>query len=580
MSHKAEFERWYNGVTEAERVELTAIKDKESEIEERFYAPLSFGTAGMRGEVGLGTYRMNVYTVRRATAGLAEYIKSLGGAEKTRGVVISYDTRRYSKEFAAAAAEVLSYNKIRTYLFENVRPVPVCSYAVRKFNAIAGIMITASHNPKEYNGYKVYGEDGAQMSPEATAVVVKYIDLIKDYFSVPYEKINGINDIENLNDVPLNEYVRVIGKALDESYYDEIEKLCLSRDIIEKEGKNVKLVYTPVHGAGYVPVTDMFKRLGINASVVQEQCIPDTEFSTVKVPNPENPETLTLGVKLGNEIGADVVLATDPDCDRLGVAVRNDKHEFILLTGNQIGVLLLDYILNRLKETGKLPNNGAVVRSFVTTTLADKICAEFLVKPFVVLTGFKYIGEKIKEWEHNENYKFIFGFEESYGYLRGTHARDKDAVVASMLFAEMLIYLESIGSGVYKRLNDIYDKYGYFAEINESVAYKGISGMSDMSAVMAALRSKEIKTLNNEKIIYKADFKTGIKKYCDGAEETLDFPYTDAVYFSLPDNQFVCIRPSGTEPKLKLYALASSDSEASARKAAHTLLNAIKGELK
>lgn len=574
---KEMYDVWLKSVAPVEREELLTIN--EGEIRERFEMELAFGTAGMRGEVGLGTFRMNRYTVRRATAGLAKYILSLGQDAQKRGVVVSYDTRRFSREFAFDTAAVLAAYGVAVHVFEDVRPVPVCSYAVRAFRAAAGVMITASHNPKEYNGYKVYGEDGAQMSPEATAEVVAFIKDTADYFNIPAIEISDIYSCKGKDNIEVAPGVTVIGKSLDEKYYKEVLKLALSPDYTKRFGKDVKLVYTPVHGAGYVPVTTVFKMLGINASVVEEQALPDTEFSTVQVPNPENTDTMKLGIALGNKIGADVVLATDPDCDRLGVAVRTDTGEFILLSGNQIGVLLLDYIAARLQEKGQLPKNAAVVKSIVTTTLADRIAKSYGVTPFNVLTGFKFIGEKIKEWEESGEYQYIFGFEESYGTLCGTHARDKDAVVGSMLFAEMLIYYRAIGKSVYTRLLEIFKKFGYYAEKNVSVAYKGLAGMSDMAAVMEKLRNKRILALGEEKVYFTTDYLSGIQYNADGTKEKAGLPQTDALYFGLFDSQFVCIRPSGTEPKLKIYVLIYAESEAAAKEKADRVMTAVKKEL-
>lgn len=346
--YKERYAEWLSKVDTEERKEMESFS--ENDIKERFSLELAFGTAGMRGEIGMGTFRMNKYAVRRASAGLAEYICSLGEEAKSRGVVISYDTRRLSREFALNVAEVLSYYKVKSHIFEDVRPVPICSFAIRELKAVAGVMITASHNPKEYNGYKVYGEDGAQMSPEPTAEVVKYINKHQDYFSVPFTKIPFDLFKKESFGGKLNEFVSVISKDIDELYFNELEKLMLSPEIVKAKGKSIKLVYTPIHGSGYMPVTTMFKRLGINANVVKEQAFPDTEFSTVAVPNPENAATLAMGVAEGDKIGADVVLGTDPDADRLGVAIRNNEGKFILLTGNQIGILLLDYIIRRRKE--------------------------------------------------------------------------------------------------------------------------------------------------------------------------------------------------------------------------------------
>ncbi|MCL2630579.1 MAG: phospho-sugar mutase [Firmicutes bacterium] len=566
---------WLNSVSKEERGELEKINGNAHEINERFGAELEFGTAGMRGEVGLGTFRMNIYTVRRATAGLAEYITTLGESAMQRGVVISYDTRRLSREFAFGASEVLSAYKIKSFVYEDVRPVPMCSFAVRRFNAVAGIMITASHNPKEYNGYKVYGEDGAQMSPAPTAKVVDFIKALTDYFTIKRDQIKDIYSLKGKDNFKVNEFVTVIGKKTDDAFFNEIEKLSLSPELTKAKGKDIKLVYTPIHGSGYMPVTEIFKRLGINAGLVKEQCAPDTEFSTVEVPNPENPSVLRMGCELGNKTGADVVLATDPDADRLGVAVRNNKGEFVLLTGNQIGVLLLDYICTRLIETGKMPKNPAVVKSIVSTTLADRLCESHNVTMFNVLTGFKFIGEKIKEWEESKEFTYIFGFEESYGTLFGTHARDKDAVVGAMMFAEASLYWESKGRTMFMRLNELFEKFGFYAEKNISITYKGISAMADMAKVMADFRKKTVTALAGEEVLSTADFLHGTLNE-KGKISPLPFGKTDAVYLSLKDKQFICIRPSGTEPKLKIYVLIYDNTEKTAIAKADKLMDAVK----
>lgn len=573
------FDVWYNSVSEAERQELDAIKNNPEEINDRFAAPLAFGTAGMRGVVGLGTYRMNVYTVARATAGLAAFINSVGKDKAERGVVISYDTRRFSLEFAKKAAEVLSAAGIKAHLFDNVHPVPMCSYAIRRLNAFAGIMITASHNPKEYNGYKVYGEDGAQMSPEDTAVVVKYINAIEDYFSVKCDNLVFPETINGLDNVKINDFVTIIGKSVDEDYYAEISKLSLSPEAVKKYGKNLKLVYTPIHGSGYIPVTTVLDRMGINVTCVKEQTKFDTEFSTVPIPNPENPQTLKMGIELGNEIGADVVIGTDPDCDRMGLAVRDDTGTFRLLNGNQIGALLLDYIITRLTESGTMPKNPAVVKTIVTTTLADRIAKAANVKVFNVLTGFKFIGEKIKEWEKSGEYTFLFGYEESYGYLRGTHARDKDAVVASMLTAEMVCYYESVGKGLYKRLIELFDKFGYYREEVASIAYKGVTAMSDMSAAMSALRAKTIRSLAGYDVLAVSDYLKGVTVNENGTKEPTNLPESDVLKFIFENEQFVCVRPSGTEPKLKIYVLCYDADAEKAKIKAEKLMAAIREEL-
>ena len=461
MDYKSIYNSWLQDerLSKEAKEELLSLTD-EKDIEYRFGAELQFGTAGMRGILGYGTNMMNVYTVKRATQGLATYIKSLGESAMNRGVAISYDTRRSSNLFARTTAGVLLANGIKVTIYEKASPVPMLSYAVRETGAVAGVMITASHNPKEYNGYKVYGEDGAQMSPEATKEVVKYIAEITDYLSITANPIERIESAENLT---------VLGEDFTDKYVNTLTKLSLSETAVKEFGKQLKIVYTPIHGTGYIPVTKVLAKLGINVSVVSEQVKEDPEFSTVEVPNPENVETMSLGVKLANEIGADVVFGTDPDSDRLGVAIRNDKGEFINLTGNQVGVLLSDYVIKRLKEENKLPDNGVIVKSFVSTGMIKPICDSYGVSLVEVPVGFKFIGEKIKEYEVSGKNTYLFGFEESCGYLRGTHARDKDAVVASMLFAEMVCYYEYIKTSVYAVLEDLYKKHGYVVDKTISI---------------------------------------------------------------------------------------------------------------
>lgn len=555
MSYNENYEQWLNDprLDEESRAELLAIKDDEKEKEYRFGGELEFGTAGMRGIIGCGMNMMNVYTVMRASEGLSRYISSLGEEAKKRGVVISYDTRRKSRLFAEKSAGVLAKNGIKAYLFSEVHPVPMLSYAVRYLKTVAGVMITASHNPKEYNGYKVYGEDGAQMSPEATEVVVKEIEKITDYLSVGCDEKSPL--------------ISAVSKKVDKTYLKALSKLTLSKKAIKKCGKDLKLVYTPVHGSGYVPVTNILARLGINVTVVEEQKNPDTEFSTVKVPNTEFKETLSMGIALANKIHADVVFGTDPDSDRLGVAVKNDEGEFIALSGNQVGILLLDYILNRLKEEKALPDNAAVVKSFVTTGMAKAIADDFGVKLFETPVGFKFIGEKIKELEKSGAYTYVFGFEESCGYLRGTHARDKDAVVASMLDAEMVCYYTYIGKSVYARLMEIYAKYGYVLDKNISVQYSGLNAMKEMNAVVDALKTVKADSFGNFRVEAVRDYSASKRMTADGKEEVLDIPKCNCVYYELDGGSFICVRPSGTEPKLKIYYSVRAENEEKANEA-------------
>ncbi len=563
--YKEKYEEWLNSdkLSDADKKELALIQDDEQAKEYRFGKDLEFGTAGMRGIIGLGTNMMNVYTVRRATQGLAAYIKSLGKKAVARGVVIAYDTRRMSYEFAYSAAVVLVSNGIKTYLFKEVHPVPMLSFAVRRLKTVAGIMITASHNPKEYNGYKIYGEDGAQMSPEATDVLVGFIKTIK----------SSLSD-EILFDEKKVKKIILTPASVDRKYYATIKKLRLSPEQTRSVGKTIKLVYTPVHGSGYIPVTTILKKTGISATLVPEQIGKDPEFSTVKVPNPEYKETLNLAIKMADFKQADVVFGTDPDCDRLGVAIRNDAGEFIVLSGNQTGVLLLDYILLRLKETGRADKRGFVVKSFVTTSMAKHIADDYGVELFEVPVGFKYIGEKIKQYDDTGKRKFIFGFEESCGYLRGTQSRDKDAVVASMLFAEMVCYYTYIGKGVYQRLKELYDKYGYVLDSSESVTYGGLNAMKEMSAVVEKLRNTDIKTVGGVKIEAVRDYLSLTRKSRDGNIESIDCSPCNAVYYELENGGFICVRPSGTEPKLKIYYSVSAADETAAGK----LLSDIKSD--
>lgn len=553
--YKDLYQSWINSqnLDQKEIEELLEIKDNDSEIEYRFGKNLDFGTAGMRGIIGLGTNMMNVYNVKRATQGLAEYIKTLGDSAKKRGVVISYDTRKFSYEFALASALVLCSNGIKTYLFDEVHPVPMLSFAVRQLNAIAGIMITASHNPKEYNGYKVYGEDGAQMSPEATEVVVKHINQIESVFSSQI-----LCDEKNLS------LIKAVPRKIDKKYYKTIKKLCLAKKEVKKVGKTIKLVYTPVHGSGYIPVTTILKKMGIKATVVPEQTIKDVNFSTVQVPNPEIKETLTLGIKMADFKNADVVFGTDPDCDRLGVAIRDDNGEFIVLSGNQVGALLLDYILGKLSQDGKLSKKSFVVKSFVSTSLADLIAKEYGVQMIQTPVGFKFIGEKIKELDDSGKKQFVFGFEESCGYLRGTHCRDKDAVVASLLFAEMVCYYTYNKVSVYQKLMQIYAKHGFVFDTNVSTAYSGLNAMKEMNAVVDKMKQIKLESIGDIKVLATRDYSNATITYADGKTEPLDSPKTNAVYYELEGGSFICIRPSGTEPKLKVYYSLKCDNKESA----------------
>ncbi|MGN0771494.1 MAG: phospho-sugar mutase [Christensenellales bacterium] len=568
MDYLKNYQYWKSNVAQEYGAEMETIGSDDKEMKERFTLPLAFGTAGMRGTIGMGISNMNVYTVARASLGLAQYILSLGKKQAEMGVVISYDTRRMSFEFALTTARVLAAKGIKVRIFENVRPVPMCSFAVRHLGCIAGVMITASHNPKEYNGYKVYGDDGAQMSPEATKKVVEFIDRA-DYFGIELQAVSSTNrqDVVGKDNYELGDNITVVGASVDNAYYDTIEKLGLSAQSVRRVGKEIKIVYSPIHGSGWIPVTTILARMGIEVNVVEEQKYPDTEFSTVSVPNPEQSEALSMGVALADKLGSDIVIGTDPDCDRMGVAVRDNQGKFVLLNGNQIGAMLMNYILSRRQEEGTMPSNPAVVKTIVTTRLADRIARSYGVRVYDVLTGFKFIGEKIKEWETSGESTFLFGYEESYGYLSGTHARDKDAVVASMLFAEMVCYYTDKGVKVYDKLQELFDKFGYFVENSKSIFFKGLDGMQNMAEIMIKFRKSDIKEIAGCSVVSKTDLNVSKKYNADGSVESVDLPETNVVKWDLGNDEWACVRPSGTEPKLKIYVSTNaSDKQVAAEK--------------
>ncbi len=559
MDYKIAYENWLsNPLLCAEGVsELKSIANNEGEVEYRFGKELAFGTAGMRGIIGYGTNMMNIYTVRRATKGLADYIIGLGKSAMARGVAISYDTRNFSELFAKTAAGVLLANGIHVYMYGEPRPVPMLSYAVRKLGAIAGIMITASHNPKEYNGYKVYGEDGAQMSPEATAVVVENIQKITDYFSVKSANVNSASEMS---------HVSIIGKAFERKYYKIVGKQGVSPKAVKKAGKKVKIVYTSLHGTGYTPVTYVLGKMGIDVTVVEEQIEYNGNYPTVAVPNPENKEALAMGIELAKKIKAGVVFGTDPDCDRLGVAIRNAEGEYISLTGNQVGALLLEYVLLRLTQDKKMPKNAVCIKSFVSTDIAKSICEHYGVTLMETPVGFKFIGEKIKNFENGGVGSFVFGFEESCGYLRGTHARDKDAVVASMLFAELACWCEWTGKDVYSMLNGIYERTGYYYDYTQNIKYSGLSAMDDMNAVVQKMRELAPANIGIYNIVAIRDYLSGERKVIGGDTEKLEYSNINCLYYELESGGFVCLRPSGTEPKLKIYYSVNGNNEESCKK--------------
>ena len=528
------YNKWINSsfIDKDTKEELLKIKDDEKEIEDRFYKDLEFGTAGLRGVVGNGTNRMNKYTVGKASQGLANYI--LKNNITNKPVIISYDSRHFSKEFSDITALCLNANGIKTYIFEELKPVPELSFAVRKLNAIAGIMITASHNPPEYNGYKVYGEDGSQIvEPLAT-------NLIFEVNAVNFEDIKLLEKTDAINKGLYN----LISEDLEEAYIKELENLVLNKEIIKTEEKNLKIVYSPLHGAGNIPVQKILKKLGFsNVFIVPEQEEPNGDFPTVKYPNPESKEAFSLALNLAKEVDADIVLATDPDADRLGIYAKDTKtNEYIPFTGNMSALLIAEYRLSILRKRKLLPKNGAIVKSIVSSNLADDIAAYYNLKLIDVLTGFKYVGEQIKLFEENNSYTFLFGFEESYGCLFGTYARDKDGVAAVMALCEAASYYKHHDMSLPLQMENIYKKYGYFIEETISIEKKGISGLEEIKNIMDNLRENPPRTFGKEKIIENIDYlgKTSL-------------PKSNVLYYVLPNNSWVAVRPSGTEPKIKIY---------------------------
>ncbi|MBR2186093.1 MAG: phospho-sugar mutase [Lachnospiraceae bacterium] len=558
--YRKNYEYWLNDpyFDEDTKNELKAIAGDETEIQERFYKDLEFGTGGLRGIIGAGTNRMNIYTVRRATQGLANYILKEGTGSK--GVAIAYDCRRMSPEFADVAALCLAANGIKAYVFDSLRPTPELSFAIRYLKCTAGIVVTASHNPPEYNGYKAYWEDGAQVTSPRDTDIVKEVAAIKDFSEAK------TMDMEEAKKAGL---YNVIGSDLDDAYIAELKKLIIHPDIIKEMSKDIKIVYSPFHGTGNVPVRRVLKELGFeNVYVVPEQELPDPDFTTLDYPNPEDPKAFTLALKLAKEKDADIVMATDPDADRLGIYAKDSATgEYVPFTGNMSGILIAEYRMRELKALGKLPSNGAVIKTIVSSNMIDPIAAEYEQKLIEVLTGFKYIGEQIKWFEEQKSYEYVFGYEESYGCLVGTHARDKDAVDAVMCLAETAAWCKKQGITVWDQMLEIYKKYGYYREGIHTVTLKGIDGAKEIKGIMERIRNnppKEFAGLAVKEFRdYKADKALNMET---GEEKKTGLPSSDVLYFDLDNNSWCCVRPSGTEPKIKFYmgvkGTSLEDSEA------------------
>ena len=572
MDYRENYKHWLEDdyFDEATKEELRGIASDEKEIEERFYTELEFGTAGLRGVIGAGTNRMNVYTVRKATQGLANYILKVGGEK--RGVAIAYDSRHMSPEFADVSALCLAANGIKAYVFESLRPTPELSYAVRKLGAIAGINITASHNPPEYNGYKVYWEDGAQITPPHDTGIMDEVKAIKDY--------SDTKTMDKDAAIAAGLY-QTIGADIDDPYIAELKKLVIHQDAIDAVGGELKIVYTPLHGTGNIPVRRVLKELGFaNVYVVPEQELPNGDFPTVSYPNPEAAEAFELGLALAKKVDADLILATDPDADRLGVYVKDAKTgEYHSLTGNMSGCLIGDYIIGQKKELTGLPADGAFVKSIVSTNMADAIAKYYGIELIEVLTGFKFIGQKILEFETTGKGTYLFGMEESYGCLPGTYARDKDAVAASMMLCEAAAYYKTKNMTLWDAMIQMYERYGYYKDEVTSITLKGMEGLEKIQEIMNNLRANAPKEIGGYQVTAVRDYKNDtITDTASGAVKATGLPSSNVLYYELTDDAWVCVRPSGTEPKVKFYfgikgtSLEDADRKASDMKEAVSAL--------
>ncbi len=543
MSYSNKYNSWIDNkyFDEKTRQELINLKDNEKEIEDRFYKNLEFGTAGLRGVIAAGTNRINIYTVRRATFGLANYIlKNTTKEEQERGVVIAHDNRLMSREFCLESANTLAACGIKAYIFDSLRTSPELSFAVRNLKSIAGVVITASHNPPEYIGYKVYWEDGAQVMPEIANAITEEINSIEDYSKIP-------TLTEENKDL-----VIMLDEKQDTDFIESVKTQVIRKDLVKKVGKEFKIVYTPLCGTGNIPVKRALEEVGFeNVLLVKEEEMPDPNFAGIEYPNPEDQKALTRGIELAKKEGADLVIATDPDCDRVGVAVKTTSGDYALLTGNQIGGMLTNYIIEGQKEENKLKDNSVLIKTIVTSEFGADIAKANNVEVMNVLTGFKFIGEKIKSFEENNDKTYLFGYEESYGYLVGTHARDKDGVVASLLISEMAAYYYSKGMSLYEGLQELYKKYGYFKEETISLTLAGIEGLEKIQEIISYFRNNDIKTINDKKVVEVKDFSNGID----------NLPKANVLKYFLEDASWVAVRPSGTEPKLKFYVAVKGKDE-------------------
>ena len=549
MNWKAQLDKWliFNGLGTELKKELLVIKENEKEAEDAFYKNLEFGTGGMRGELGPGTNRLNIYMVRKATEGLAYYIEESGEEAKKRGVVVAYDSRHKSPEFALEVAKVLGQHGIKTYIFDELRPTPELSYAVRYLNAFAGIVITASHNPPEYNGYKVYGEDGGQLPPAAADNIISHMNRIENELSI---------SVKQEQELLAEGLLTYIGEEVDDAYTGALKTIQLNRELVQEVGNELKIIFTPLHGSGNKPVREGLKAFGFtNVTVVKEQELPDANFSTIQSPNPEEHAAFELAIQYGKEIDADLLMATDPDADRLGVAVKDSTGEYVVLTGNQLGALMLHYLLTQKKEQSILSQNGAVVKTIVTSEIGRAIASSFGLETFDTLTGFKFIGEKINEFEQSGDYQFQFGYEESYGYLIGDFVRDKDAVQSAVFAAEVAAYYKARGKSLYEGLLEIFSEYGYYKESLQSITLKGKDGAKQIKKLVDSFRLEPIQELAGAEVTVIEDYQSSQRMNMqeDAIENDIPFPVSNVLKYHFEDGTWFTIRPSGTEPKAKFY---------------------------
>ncbi|WP_079914237.1 phospho-sugar mutase [Paenibacillus sp. 32352] len=552
-----QYKLWLNdpAIDEETKNELKSIADQPKEIEDRFYRDLEFGTGGLRGVIGAGTNRMNKYTVGRATQGLAQFINKRGYTNPS--VVIAYDSRNQSPEFSLEAAKVLAGNGIKAYVFESLRPTPELSFAVRALKASAGIVVTASHNPPEYNGYKVYGSDGGQLVPDQAEQVIGEIQQVQSFSDVKRE---------TRANAEASGLLQWVGEELDEQYVQAVTAVSLNKEIVRTMSDSFRVVYTPLHGAGNLSVRAVLSAVGFNhVEVVAEQELPDSKFSTVKSPNPEEKDAFTLAIRQAKEVDADIIIGTDPDCDRMGAVVKDANGEYFVLTGNQSGAIMVDYLLSNLKERGELPSNGVVVKTIVTSEMGAVIAKHYGVETLNTLTGFKYIGEKMTQFEASKEAEFLFGYEESYGYLAGNYARDKDAVIASMLICEAAAYYKNQGKTLYEVLQELYERHGYFLESLESRTMKGKDGVEQIQGIMRDWRENPPTEVNGQTVVKVEDFSLGL----------YGLPVENVLKYTLADNSWFCLRPSGTEPKIKVYFAVRGNSAQAASDAIHGLVNAV-----